>query len=329
MFRKRIRVVGGLAAAMVLGLSACTSGEGGSQEEEGQGGGNAGTADTPEMTVAMVTHAVPGDTFWDLIRDGAQAAAAKDNINLEYSNAPQGPEQATLVENAIDQGVDAIAVTLAKPDAMSGALQRAEEEGIPVIAFNGGLEQWQDLGALMYFGQDEKLAGQAAGERLSEEDATHVACVIQEQGHVALEDRCAGVKEGFSGQTEILYVNGQDMSAVASTIENKLRTSQSVDRVLTLGAPFAMTALESVEAAGSDAEVATFDLNEEAVQAIQDGDLAWAVDQQPFVQGYMAVDSLWLYLNHGSDIGGQQPVLTGPSFVDSSNVDDVADQFDG
>lgn len=330
MNRKRIRAVAGLATAMALGLTACTSSGGGSQEEENQGGGgNAGTADTPEATVAMVTHAVPGDTFWDLIRDGAQAAAAKDNINLEYSNSPQGPEQATLVENAIDQGVDAIAVTLAKPDAMAGALERAEQEGIPVVAFNGGLDQWKDLGALMYFGQDERLAGEAAGERLNEEGAQHVACVIQEQGHVALEARCAGVKEAFDGKTEILYVNGQDMSAVASTIENKLRTSQSVDRVLTLGAPFAMTALESVEAAGSEAEVVTFDLDDEAVQAIQDGDLGWAVDQQPFVQGYMAVDSLWLYLNHGNDIGGQEPVLTGPSFVDSSNVDTVADQFGG
>lgn len=326
---KRNRVVVGLAAAMALGLAACTSGEGGSQEEEGQGGGNAGTADTPEQTVAMITHAVPGDTFWDLIRDGAQAAAAKDNVNLEYSNSPQGPEQATLVENAIDQGVDGIAVTLAKPDAMRGALQRAQEEGIPVVAFNGGLDHWQDLGALMYFGQDERLAGEAAGRRLNEEGAQHVACVIQEQGHVALEARCAGVQSAFNGKTEILYVNGQDMSAVASTIENKLRTSQSVDRVLTLGAPFAMTALQSVEAAGSNAEVVTFDLNDEAVQAIQDGDIGWAVDQQPFVQGYMAVDSLWLYLNHGNDIGGQEPVLTGPSFVDSSNVDAVADQFGG
>lgn len=326
----RSRAAVALAAVLTLGLAGCTSGQGGAQEEEPEaGGGNAGTANTPKQTVAMITHAVPGDTFWDQVRDGALEAAAKDNVELQYSNSPQGPEQATLVQNAIDQGVDGIAVTLAKPEAMRSAVQAAREAGIPVVALNAGLEQWQDIGAMMYFGQDERLAGQAAGERLSEEGAQHVVCVIQEQGHVALEDRCAGVQEGFQGESEILYVNGQDMSSVATTIENKLRTTQSIDRVLTLGAPFAMTALGSVEAAGSDAQVVTFDLNDEAIKAIQDGEIQWAVNQQPFVQGYMAVDSLWLYLNHGSDVGGGEPVLTGPSFVDESNVDAVAEQFGG
>lgn len=326
----RSRAALALAAALTLGLAACTSSQGGAQEEEPEGGGgNAGTADTPRQTIAMITHAVPGDTFWDQVRDGALAAAEKDNVELKYSNSPQGPEQATLVENAVDQGVDGIAVTLAKPEAMRGAVKAARDAGIPVVALNAGLDQWKDIGAMMYFGQDERLAGEAAGERLSNEGAKHVVCVIQEQGHVALEDRCAGVQDGFQGKSEILYVNGQDMSSVASTIENKLRTSGSVDRVLTLGAPFAMTALESVEAAGSDAQVVTFDLNEDAIQAIQDGDIQWAVNQQPFVQGYLSVDSLWLYINHGSDVGGGEPVLTGPSFVDESNVKAVADQFGG
>jgi simple sugar transport system substrate-binding protein len=218
-------------------------------------------------------------------------------------------------------------VTLAKPDAMRSAVQKARDAGIPVVALNSGLEDWEDVGAMMYFGQDERLAGVAAGERLSEAGAKHVACVIQEQGHVGLEARCAGVKEGFTGQTEILYVNGEDMPSVESTISNKLRTTPSIDRVLTLGAPFAMTAIQAGENAGHDAQVVTFDLNDEAVQAIQDGELLWAIDQQPFVQGYLAVDSLWLYLNHASTMGGGEPVLTGPAFVDETNVDTIADQF--
>lgn len=324
---KGIRLVG-LAAALTLGLAACTSSQGGAQEEEEPAGGSAaGGANTPEKTVAMITHAVPGDTFWDLVRDGALVAAEKNNIDLQYSSDPQGPGQATLVQNAIDQEVDGIAVTLAKPDAMRSVVQKARDAGIPVVALNSGLEDWKDVGAMMYFGQDERLAGVAAGERLSESGAKHVACVIQEQGHVGLEARCAGVKEGFTGKTEIVYVNGEDMPSVESTIANKMRTTPSIDRVLTLGAPFAMTALQAVENAGTDAGVVTFDLNDEAVQAIQDGELLWAIDQQPFVQGYLAIDSLWLYLNHASTMGGGEPVLTGPAFVDETNVDTIAEQF--
>jgi simple sugar transport system substrate-binding protein len=326
MFIKRNRVLlAGVTALVAVGLGACTSETGGKQQEaEATGGGGAGKADTPERTVAMITHAAPGDTFWDLIRSGAEAAAAKDNIDLNYTSDPQGPKQATLVQNAIDQKVDGIAVTLAKPEAMQGAVQKAIDAGIPVVAFNAGLEDWSDMGVQMYFGQDENVAGETAGERLSEEGAQHVLCVIQEQGHVALEARCDGVAKGFGGKTENLYVQGTDMPSVRSTIANKLRTTPGIDRVLTLGAPFALTAVQSAQEAGSDAQVVTFDTNAELVKAIQSGDVQWAIDQQPYLQGYLAVDSLWLYLTNGNVIGGGRNVLTGPSFIDQDNIDDIA-----
>jgi simple sugar transport system substrate-binding protein len=50
----------------------------------------------------------------------------------------------------------------------------------------------------------------------------------------------------------------------------------------------------------------------------------WAIDQQPFLQGYLAVDSLWLYLNNRNTTGGGTPVLTGPAFVDDTNIDSIA-----
>ncbi|HET8718626.1 MAG TPA: substrate-binding domain-containing protein [Nocardioidaceae bacterium] len=327
MTRRSISVVG-LAAAFAVSLAACSSSQGGKQEEEqADGGSNVGVAKTPQVTIAMVTHAAPGDTFWDQVRDGALAAAAKDNVKLVYSNDPQGPAQATLVQNAVDQKVDGIAVTLAKPDAMKGAVQNARKAGIPVVALNAGMDAWQDTGAQMFFGQDDEIAGEAAGERLNEDGAKNVLCVIQEQGHVGLEARCAGLQKTFDGKSEILYVNGQDMPSVRTTISNKLDTTAGIDHVVMLGAPFAMTAIDSVADAGSDAKVVTFDLNEDAVKAIQDGEIGWAINQQPFVQGYLSVDSLWLYINRGASVGGGKPVLTGPSFVDDSNVDTVAEQF--
>ncbi len=147
----------------------------------------------------MITHEVPGDSFWDLIRKGAEAAAKKDNIELRYSNDPEAPNQANLVQSAIDSGVDGIAVTLAKPDAMAPAVKAAEAKGIPVVAFNSGFDNFKSMGVQEYFGQDEKLAGIAAGEKLNADGAKKIVCVIQEQGQVALESRCAGVKEGFKG----------------------------------------------------------------------------------------------------------------------------------
>ncbi|MEU6553594.1 substrate-binding domain-containing protein [Streptomyces sp. NPDC046915] len=311
--------------ASALFAAGCSSSSGGKKAEEGGGAASAGKASTPRMTVAMVTHAAPGDTFWDLIRKGAQAAAAKDNIKLVYSADPNAGNQASLVQNAIDQKVDGIALTAAKPDAMKAVTAKAKAAGIPVVGFNSGLDNWKQLGMLEYFGQDENIAGQAFGKRLSQLGAKHALCVIQEQGQVALEARCAGLKKGFKGQTENLYVNGTDMPSVKSTITAKLQKDHSIDQVVTLGAPFALTAVQSLGDAGSKAKVATFDLNKDLVNAVQAGKVEFAVDQQPYLQGYLAVDSLWLYKNNGNFSGGSTaPVLTGPAFIDKTNVDQIA-----
>ena len=310
------------AGVLALGVSACSS-TGGKPQSNG-GGMGSGTADTPRMTIAMITHEVPGDSFWDLVRKGAETAAKKDNIELRYSNDPEAPNQANLVQTAVDSGVKGIAVTLAKPDAMQPAVQAAEAKGIPVVAFNSGLDAWQAMGVKEYFGQDEYIAGQEAGKRLTSDGAKKAICVIQEQGHVGLEARCAGVKNTFPA-TEVLNVNGKDMPSVESTITAKLQQDPSIDTVLTLGAPFALTAVQSTKNANSAAKVVTFDTNAALVDAIKNGQVQWAVDQQPFLQGYLAVDSLWLYLNNGSVLGGGQPTLTGPSFIDKSNIDAVSE----
>lgn len=313
-----------MAIAAATTLTACSS-SGGAPESTDGGGANAGVADTPRATIAMITHAPPGDTFWDLIRRGAEAAAAKDNIDLQYNGEVEAPNQANLVQNALDSGVDAMAVTLAKPDAMQPNVESAIAAGVPVVAFNSGYDNWKDMGVQGYFGQDERTSGIAAGERLKTDGATNAICVIQEQGAVQLEARCAGAAEGFGGKIENLNVNGQDLPSVQATIQAKLQQDPSIDAILTLGAPIALTAIESVSASGSDAEIATFDTNAALVDAVKSGDVAWAIDQQPYLQGYLAVDSLWLYLNNKNTLGGGQAVLTGPSFIDASNIDAIAD----
>ncbi|MCX5335650.1 sugar ABC transporter substrate-binding protein [Streptomyces sp. NBC_00140] len=318
-----------LTATVLVGAlfaTGCSSSSGGKKSEEGDAAAPAGKASTPRMTVAMVTHASPGDTFWDLVRKGAQAAAAKDNIKLVYSSDPSAGTQANLVQNAIDQKVDGIALTAAKPDALKDVISKAKAAGIPVVGFNSGVDNWKDLGMLEYFGQDENIAGQAFGERLDQLGAKHALCVIQEQGQVALEARCAGLKKGFSGKTDTLYVNGTDMPSVKSTITAKLRADSSIDQVVTLGAPIALTAVQSLSDAGSKAKIATFDLNKDLVKAVQEGTVEFAVDQQPYLQGYLAVDSLWLYKNNGNfSGGGTAPVLTGPAFITKDNADAVAE----
>jgi simple sugar transport system substrate-binding protein len=308
-----------VAAAVAISLSACS--QGGRVVEKSNSGGP-GAGDNSGYTIAMITHETPGDTFWDKIKAGAQQAAKNEGITLKYSNDPDATKQAVLIQNAVDSKVDGIATTLVTPDALAGAVKAATAAKIPVVGFNSGISDYQRLGALMYFGSDETLAGTSGGERIAKEGAKHPLCVIQAQGSVALEARCAGVKSAIPG-TENIQVNGADDSAVTSTLQAKLAQDKSIDYIVTLGAPIALDAMKSIDAAGSSAKLITFDLNAEAAQAIQDGKIEFSIDQQPYVQGFMAVTSLYLYIKNGNDIGGGKAVLTGPSFVDKTNIDKI------
>jgi simple sugar transport system substrate-binding protein len=310
-----------LVAALAVVLAACTM-SGGRTDMETEDGSGGGAGDNSGYTIAMITHETPGDTFWDKIKAGATQAAENYGIDLKYSNDPVAANQATLIQNAVDSKVDGIATTLATPDALQAAVGDANDAKIPVVAFNSGIDQYKDVGASMYFGSDEQLAGETAGARIDEDGGKHTLCVIQAAGSVALEARCAGVKSK-SPNTENIQVEGKDDSAVVSSLQAKLSQDKSIDYVVTLGAPIAQDALKARADAGSKAKIVTFDLSPDAAQAIKDGDIEFSIDQQPYVQGYQAVTALYLNLKNGNDIGGGGPVLTGPSFVDQENIDVV------
>ena len=308
--------------AFALAAAACSS-SGGKKSEQSSSQIGAGKANTPRMTFAMVTHAAPGDTFWDIIRKGADAASAKDNVTLKYSSDPSSGNQANLVQSAIDSKVDGIAVTLPDPPAIAPVVKKAIAAGIPVVAFNAGIGAYTDSGVLSYFGSDESLAGQTGGQRASDAGYKHVLCVVQFQGQVQLEARCDGVKSTFKGTWTKIYVNGSDLPSVKSTISAKLAQDKSIDFIVTLGAPIALAAIDAIKESGSPAKLGTFDFNPQIPPKIKSGELEWAIDQQPYLQGYEAIDSLWLYKVNGNVLGGGKPTLTGPFLVDKSNIDFV------
>ncbi|MER8219233.1 substrate-binding domain-containing protein [Streptomyces sp. NPDC094143] len=310
-----------LASALCLLVSGCSVLDGADDASDGASGSGSGAG----MKVALVTHGGQGDAFWDLVRRGAEAAAAKDGIDLTYVSDADPAAQAGLVRDAVRDEVDGIAVTLAKPAAMRGPIAQARAAGIPVVGLNSGIDAWRPTGLLEYFGQDESVAGRAVGDKLDDLKAKHALCVVHERGNVALEARCAGVKKTFRGDTDNLYVDGTDMNAVTATIAARLRQDRTIDEVVTNGAQYALTAVKAVRQAGSKAGVATFDLNKDLVRAVRDGSVQFAVDQQPYLQGYLAVDALWLYRTNGNvSGGGAAPVLTGPAFVTRENVSAVA-----
>ena len=69
----------------------------------------------------------------------------------------------------------------------------------------------------------------------------------------------------------------------------------------------------------------TFDLSTRVLEAIRDGEIDFAIDQQQYLQGYLAVVLLTLYIETGTVPGGGQAIPTGPGFVTIETAQQVMD----
>lgn len=309
---KKITIVGAIAAASVL-LAACSgTGKEDSTEENAQ-----------DLTYAVITHSSSGDAFWDRVKSGAEKAGDDYGIGVEYSSDPDPAKQSQLIDGAVADKVDGIVVSMANPDGLEDSIKKAVAAGIPVVSINSGVDRFKEFGAITHVGQTETIAGEAVGERLKTEGYKNAICVIQEAGNIGLEERCQAVAGTFGGKVSNLQVDGTDDSAVQATITSQLQTDKNVDVVLTLGGQYAIDAVGAVEQSGSSAKIATFDLSEDVIKNIQDDKIIFAVDQQPYVQGFLGVSTLYLKSINGNDVGGGQPVNSGPAFITKDNADDV------
>jgi simple sugar transport system substrate-binding protein len=301
-------------------LAGC-GGDDDSGDSASAGGGGAGS----DFRIDVITHASPGDSFWDVVKAGAEQAAEDTGVDMHYSNDPDPGAQSTLIDNAVADGTDGLVISMANPPALEDSIKAAVAAGVPVITINSGIEEWQDFGAITHVGQSETLAGKAAGEQLTAAGLSHVVCVIQEAGNVALEDRCAGAKSTFTGDMENLQTDNTDLQKSQSTIEAKLQQDDSIDGILTLGGDMEGAAVQAIDATGKDVTLGTFDLNATVAQDVLDGKVLFAIDQQPYVQGYLGVVGVYLKLLNGNDIGGGQPVYSGPAIITKENAQAVLD----
>ena len=244
----------------------------------------------------MVTHEAPGSTFWDRIRAGAEQAAKQHGIELKYSNDPDSGKQATLVQNAIDSKVDGIAVTLASARRRRpGAAEGRPRPAFPVVVFNAGIDTYQQYGALMFFGSDESLAGQSRRAAARPGGAGRQGALRGARAGQQSRWRPAAPGSRRPSRTpRTSRSTAHDLPSVQPTIQAKLAQDPSITDIVTLDAGVAGAAVQAKDAAGSQAKIVTFDLNPEVVQAIKDKKVEFSVDQQPYLQGYLAVDSLWL-----------------------------------
>jgi len=336
--RRSSRAVLGAAAALVLATSACSSGSPDSKtDESGASATKSAQAVSSSSDVSIfVVGGKSDDPFWSRVKRGVDDAAkvVKSDGGKVVFLGPQnydnlGPDAAKLIDNAVTQGATAVIGPDWVPEAEDAAFQRVVDKGIPLWIYNaGGIDAADKLGAINYIGSDEYVAGKAGGEYFGEHGSKNVICVNTLPGAANTEARCKGVADGIQGKggksTQLALPSSQfgNPTAVAQGIKAALLKNKSVDGVITISAGDANAAASGIQQGGVTDSVAlgTFDLDETQLDRIKKGTQLFCIDQQPYMQGYLAVSMANSYLRYGLNLP-QRPLLTGPAIIDAANVD--------
>jgi simple sugar transport system substrate-binding protein len=287
----------------------------------------AGAQDDDDLRFIVVTHGQAADPFWSVVQRGTDQAAQDLGVTVEYQ-APTSFDMVAmsqLIDAAVAAQPDGLVVSIPDADALAPSIQGAVEAGIPVISINSGAEVAGDLGLMTHVGQTEYEAGVGGGQRMAGEGVTNAICLIHEAGNAGLEERCRGFTDGLGetgGTVEQLVVDLNNPTEAQQRVEAALTSNPDINGIMALGPTGAQPALMALEAAGltDTVALATFDLSPEMLQGIQDGTVLFAIDQQQYMQGYLPIVLLTLFQRNGNT-PANDVIMTGPGFVDVTNVD--------
>jgi simple sugar transport system substrate-binding protein len=288
----------------------------------------AGTAVAAHATdIIVVSHGQANDPFWSVVKNGVAQAAKDMGVNAEY-RAPQTfdmVQMGQLIDAAVNQQPDGLVVSIPDADALGPSIKRAVAAGIPVISMNSGSDVSKELGALLHVGQDEYTAGKIGGEKLKEMGGKVGLCVNHEVGNVSLDQRCKGFADGFGGKVTVLPTSN-DPSDIKAKISGAINSNPDIDTIMCLGAPLAgMPAVNAVKESGKSGKIniGCFDLAPDYLQAVANGEAAFAIDQQQYLQGYLPV--VFLALNAKYGLMPASDVASGPNLVTKDKAEMAID----
>jgi simple sugar transport system substrate-binding protein len=289
----------------------------------------AGPSPRRRVRIAVVTHGQASDPFWAVVRTGIERAAHELDVSASYS-APDTTDMGRmrqLIRNAIASRPDGLVVSIPDAKALGGAIREAVRAGIPVVSLNSGTDVSRRLGVLAHVGQPDEQAGFAAGQRMAREGVRQALCVEHEKGNAGLEARCRGFGRALrraGSRSTVLAVNLQDRHAAEQKISSAA-IEEHIDGMLTLGPGGTLPAIAGLrlDRLLGSVRLATFDLSPEVLSALRAGQVEFAVDQQPFLQGYLPILFLAQNARYGLIPAKGTLVPTGPSFVTRRNASAV------
>ncbi|CAG0995330.1 MAG: substrate-binding domain-containing protein [Anaerolinea sp.] len=286
----------------------------------------------------VVAHGGDKNPFWKVAVRGFMDGCEQLQVRCEWLSDPLDniADMASYWETALEMNPAGIATTVPDPELIRDVVTKASELKIPVISINTPDPNRKTDKALpmidFYIGTDDYLAGVNNAKRVlaqSKADGVTIknaVCPLQEQGHAGLMARCQGVKDVFEPEkipVETIDIS-YDVSASAEAIVTYLDEKPETNAIFLLGPSVISSFSLVIEEKGlkpGEMYAVGHDTSTEAYQLIQEGFLLQTVDQQPYLQGYMAI--IWLYQISQYGMLPGQDVLTGPSPIDLNNVETV------
>jgi simple sugar transport system substrate-binding protein len=271
------------------------------------------------------------DPFWITEENGAKQAGKDFGTNVAF----EAPAQDTgdigmvpLVQAAIAAKPQGIAIDYTSK-AMEGVTTAALNAGIPVILYNNDRFEGSNapfdprIRDLAFVGQDESISGEILMRAFLPALPRHPCTVLIVNPFptaFVLTLRADGVKRALDAvhypHNDLVATadEGQNLSLIAAAMQ----ADHTICAIVGLGNPAANPAAEFVGQHNLNIPVATFDVGEEAAKLIEGGWLTMAINQQPFLQSYLAVENLVFHAKFGlSPVN----VNTGTSIVTKKNID--------
>jgi simple sugar transport system substrate-binding protein len=260
------------------------------------------------------------------VRNGADKAAQQTDVILDYRSPDvySLSRMKQMIAQAVATHPDGLVVSIPEPG-LSPAIRRAVKAGIPVISINSGSTEAKKLGVLAHVGQPEERAGYEAGLRLADRGVHRALCVNQQVGNQGLDARCAGLARAMrkmGGTSRVLPVDDQSASTPGK-ISTAVRAFH-IEGVLCLNSTTGLQAVQGLGTLGqaSGIPIGTFDLGPDVLRDVQNGRLAFAIDQQAYLQGYLPVTLLANRARYGLFPARHQGAVipTGPHFVTAADA---------
>ena len=326
-FLRRTALTGVAAGSVSTILSACGSGGASSTNASGGGGGASSVFGSSKKYKFVFVNHVTTNPFFTPTQYGA--ADACKLLGCEYqwggSESSNVNQMVNALNSAVTSGADGIAVALIDLHAFNAPVEAAIKAGIPVVAYNADAV---GNARLAYIGQDLFKAGEEMGKRIvAAVGSGEVGLFIATPGSANLQPRIEGaekaIKDSGKSITTHSVATGAAVTAEQSAIEawylghKNAKGMYAVDGGSTESLAKVM---QKLGLAAKGVKAGGFDLTEQTQKLLQEGNIEFTIDQQPYLQGFIPILQLYMYKVSGT-LTGLAETDTGLKFLDKTTVD--------